>query len=53
MSEENISESLDDENIVVKKEELESNSDLKVTKVEFPSFDNLDCMSKKFILSEN
>tara|TARA_B100001093_G_scaffold185758_1_gene178491 strand:+ start:10620 stop:10781 length:162 start_codon:yes stop_codon:yes gene_type:complete len=53
MSEETISESLNDENIIVKKEEIESNSDLKITKVEFPSFDNLECMSKKFILSEN
>lgn len=53
MSEENISETLNDENIVMKKEEIESNSDLKITKVEFPSFDNLECLSKKFILSEN
>ena len=35
MSEENISEALNDKNIVMKKEEIESNSDLKITRLSF------------------
>ena len=54
MSEENNSEPLDFENkIILKKEELELKPSLKVEKVKFPPLDDRECISKKFILSEN
>ena len=54
MSEENNSELSDFENkIILKKEELELKPSLKIKKVRFPSFDDEECISKKFILSEN
>lgn len=54
MSEENNSELLNFENkIILKKEEIELNPSLKIKKVKFPPFDDEECISKKFILSEN
>ena len=54
MSEENNSELSDIENkIILKKEELELKPSLKIKKVEFPPLDDRECISKKFILSEN
>mgnify|MGYP005704680229 FL=1 len=54
MSEESDSELSNFENkIILKKEEIESNPSLKIKKVTFPSFNDEECISKKFILSEN